>query len=63
MEMLYAALPDSFSRPQYVAVSTDLGFSPSTTSKWINTFILQGRLERCEHNDYRKLTPNSSEAS
>lgn len=55
MNMLYDALPDSFDKPEYAKKSQELGFSVSTTSKWINTFILQGRIERINQNSYKKI--------
>lgn len=55
MNMLYGTLPDSFDKPEYAKKSQELGFSVSTTSKWINTFILQGRIERINQNSYKKI--------
>ena len=63
MAMLYASLPESFSRPQYEAASIKLGFSISTTSKWINAFISQAILERNGQNNYHKLKPLFSVSS
>ncbi len=55
MEQLLAALPDKFDRETYRAVSTKQGYPASTTSKWINDYIRQGRLEHTSQNSYRKL--------
>lgn len=55
MNMLYGTLPDSFDKPEYAKRSQELGYSVSTTSKWINTFILQGRIERINQNSYKKI--------
>ena len=63
MNLLYDALPESFDKPQYSESSRQLGYSPSTTSKWINDFITQGRIERCGQNDYKKTLSNPSGAS
>lgn len=60
MNLLYDALPESFDKPQYSESSKQLGYSPSTTSKWINDFITQGRIERCGQNDYRKIVSGVS---
>lgn len=55
MESLYAELPDTFNRAIFNATSKRLGYSPATTSKWINDYIRQSRLQRTEQNGYRKL--------
>lgn len=55
MERLFAVLPENFDRDAYRAASRQLGYPVSTTVKWINDYIRQGRLSRDEHNDYRKL--------
>ena len=55
MNILYDTLPETFDKSQYVAASTKLGYSPSTTSKWINSYILEGRLGRKGQNDYCKV--------
>jgi len=59
MNILYDTLPETFDKSQYVAASTKLGYSPSTTSKWINSYILEGRLERKGQNDYCKVATYS----
>lgn len=55
MEQLLAALPDKFDRETYRAVSMEHGYPVSTTAKWINEYIRQGRLEHVSQNSYRKL--------
>ena len=55
MEQLLAALPDKFDRETYRAVSMEQGYPVSTTSKWINDYIRQGRLEHSSQNSYLKL--------
>lgn len=55
MEQLLAALPDTFDRETYRAVSMKQGYPVSTTAKWINDYIRQGRLEHSSQNSYRKL--------
>ena len=55
MEQLLAALPDKFDRETYRAVSMEQGYPVSTTAKWINDYIRQGRLEHVSQNSYRKL--------
>lgn len=55
MEQLLAALPDKFDRETYRAVSMKQGYPVSTTAKWINDYIRQGRLEHTSQNCYRKL--------
>ncbi len=55
MEQLLAALPDTFDRETYRAMSMKLGYPVSTTAKWINDYIRQGRLEHTNQNSYRKL--------
>lgn len=55
MEQLLAALPDTFDRETYRAVSMKQGYPVSTTAKWINDYIRQGRLEHTSQNCYRKL--------
>ena len=55
MEQLFAALPDKFDRETYRAVSMKQGYPVSTTAKWINDYIRQGRLEHSSQNSYRKL--------
>lgn len=55
MERLFAVLPDEFNRDIYRAASQQLGYSTSTTSKWINDYIRHGRISHDEHNGYRKL--------
>lgn len=61
MNILYDALPDSFDKPQYAEISKQQGYSKSTTSKWINDFITQGRIERCGQNAYRKAASGMGE--
>lgn len=56
MNILYDALPESFDKPQYADTSKRLGYSCSTTSKWINDFIIQRRLERDAQNAYKKTS-------
>ena len=63
MNILYDALPDTFDKPQYAAESVKLGYSTSTTSKWINDYITAGQLERNGQNSYRKISPNTPAAS
>lgn len=55
MEQLLATLPDTFDRETYRAMSMKLGYPVSTTSKWLNDYIRQGRLEHTSQNSYRKL--------
>ena len=55
MEQLLAALPDTFDREIYRATSKKQGYPESTTAKWINDYIRQGRLEHTSQNCYRKL--------
>ena len=55
MEQLFAALPDKFDRETYRAVSMEQSYPVSTTAKWINDYIRQGRLEHVSQNSYRKL--------
>ena len=55
MEQLFAALPDKFDRETYRAVSMKQSYPVSTTAKWINDYIRQGRLEHVSQNSYRKL--------
>lgn len=55
MEQLLAALPDTFDREIYRATSKKQGYPESTTAKWINDYIRQGRLEHTNQNSYRKL--------
>ena len=55
MEQLLAALPDTFDREVYRAVSMKQSYPVSTTAKWINDYIRQGRLEHVSQNSYRKL--------
>ena len=55
MEQLFAALPDTFDREIYRATSKKQGYPESTTAKWINDYIRQGRLEHTSQNCYRKL--------
>ena len=55
MEQLLAALPDTFDREIYRATSKKQGYPESTTAKWINDYIRQGRLEHTSQNSYRKL--------
>lgn len=55
MGQLFAALPDKFDRETYRAVSMKQGYPVSTTAKWINDYIRQGRLEHTSQNSYRKL--------
>ena len=55
MEQLLAALPDLFDREIYRATSKKQGYPESTTAKWINDYIRQGRLEHTSQNCYRKL--------
>jgi hypothetical protein len=55
MEQLLAALPDTFDREIYRATSKKQGYPESTTAKWINDYIRQGRLEHVSQNSYRKL--------
>lgn len=55
MEQLLAALPDTFDREIYRATSKKKGYPESTTAKWINDYIRQGRLEHTSQNSYRKL--------
>ena len=55
MEQLLAALPDTFDREIYRAMSKKQGYPESTTAKWINDYIRQGRLEHTNQNSYRKL--------
>ncbi|WP_418877524.1 DUF3987 domain-containing protein [Xylanibacter rarus] len=55
MEQLLAALPNKFDRETYRAVSMKHGYPVSTTAKWINDYIRQGRLEHSSQNCYRKL--------
>lgn len=55
MEHLLAALPDTFDRETYRAVSMKHGYPASTTAKWINDYVRQGRLEHSSQNCYRKL--------
>ena len=57
MEQLLAALPDTFDREIYRATSKKQGYPESTTAKWINDYIRQGRLEHVSQNSYRKLQP------
>lgn len=54
-EQLLAALPDKFDRETYRAVSMKHGYPVSTTAKWINDYVRQGRLEHSSQNCYRKL--------
>jgi len=60
MNMLYEALPERFDKPEYVAKSKELGYPPSTTSKWINEYIVKGRLQRVGQNNYLKISAESS---
>lgn len=55
MEQLLAALPNKFDRETYRAVSMKHGYPVSTTAKWINDYVRQGRLEHSSQNCYRKL--------
>lgn len=55
MNKLFEALPNTFDKSEYTQASEKLGFPASTTSKWINTFILQGRIERINQNSYKKI--------
>lgn len=55
MEQLLVSLPDTFDRETYRAVSKKKGYPESTTAKWINDYIRQGRLEHTSQNCYRKL--------
>ena len=55
MEQLLAALPNKFDRETYRAVSMKHGYPVSTTAKWINDYVRQGRLEHSCQNCYRKL--------
>ena len=55
MEQLLAALPDTFDRETYRAISKKQGYPESTTAKWINDYIRQGHLEHTSQNSYRKL--------
>ena len=55
MAQLLAALPDTFDRETYRAMSKKQGYPESTTAKWINDYIRQGRLEHTSQNCYRKL--------
>lgn len=55
MEQLLTALPDSFDRETYRAISKIQGYPDSTTAKWINDYIRQGRVEHVSQNSYRKL--------
>lgn len=55
MELLLSALPNTFDREVYRTMSMKLGYPVSTTAKWINDYIRQGRLEHTSQNCYRKL--------
>lgn len=55
MNKLFEALPNTFDKSEYTQASEKLGFPASTTSKWINSFIMQGRLERINQNSYKKI--------
>ena len=55
MEQLLAALPDTFDRETYRAISKKQGYPESTTAKWINDYIRQGHLVHTSQNCYRKL--------
>ena len=55
MNKLFEALPNTFDKSEYTQASEKLGFPASTTSKWINAFILQGRIERINQNSYKKI--------
>ena len=55
MEQLLSALPNKFDRETYRAVSMKHGYPVSTTAKWINDYVRQGRLEHSSQNCYRKL--------
>jgi hypothetical protein len=55
MEQLLAALPVTFDRETYRAMSKKQGYPESTTAKWINDYIRQGHLEHTSQNCYRKL--------
>ena len=55
MEQLLAALPDTFDRETYRTTSKKQGYPVSTTAKWLNDYIRQGRLEHMGQNSYRKL--------
>ncbi len=61
MNLLYDALPESFDKPQYAEASKLLGYSTSTSSKWINDFITQGRIQRCGQNAYHKIVSDVSD--
>lgn len=60
MNLLYDTLPETFDKPQYAEASGKLGYSTSTSSKWINDFIMQGRLERCGQNVYKKTSSDTA---
>lgn len=61
MNLLYDALPELFDKPQYAEASKLLGYSTSTSSKWINDFITQGRIQRCGQNAYHKIVSDVSD--
>ena len=55
MNMLYDALADTFDKQQYREACEQLRFSPHTAYKWINDYIIQGRLVRDSKDHYHKV--------
>ena len=53
-QRLYAALPDEFSRQEYVEVAKGLGYPEDTVDKWKAAFCKAGLLEKVDHGRYRK---------
>lgn len=54
-DVLFGALPESFTRSEFDAMSKSLGMSLSTTNKWINNAVKAGTIQRTSQGQYTKL--------
>ena len=53
---LYDALPDNFTKSDYVKISDGVGLNPSTTERWLDQYLRAGRLVRVAQGKYEKTT-------
>lgn len=54
-DVLFGALPETFTRSEYDAMSKSLGMSLSTTNKWLYNAVKAGSIQRTSQGQYSKV--------